>query len=533
MRQNLIINNYFDGTDMARECTLIKVEDGKITDVKAIKEAETNDLLNYANTLDFRGKFITPGLIDSHDHFTLTALKIAYQANFGNIASYDEFNDVLKKNAGIKLHGWIQGYGLNEYNLNEKKMPDRHVIDHALKDVPVFITHITEHYALCNSMALEIAGITGKTENPPNGKIGRDINGEPDGILYEAQAMDLVKKCIPEYNLNDYINAIISGSKMYMEAGLTAVKDIGGTGKDINEETRIKAFNYVTSENKIGLRLMIALPVYSLEDVDKKILMSKNIKENNSLRFSGFKLFLDGSIMSRTAWMKNPYKRRKENEKPENGISLWNIGEFHEAVNKLAATGSHISIHVIGDRAIEEAVNTIEDVQSKGLKSPFALVHAYKLDNPVIERIKKLSIGIETQAAFIYFIGNALQQNLENNESKCLFPFKTLIEKGIKFSNGSDSPVSPYSPLYGIFSCIYREIKNGNGQPAFNNQNITLIEALKSYTSNSSEVTGWNGIGTMKPGSNSDFTVWSTNPEKLDSDFRQWSNIELNAIALR
>ena len=534
MIQNLITDSFFDGVHIHNQCTVIEVENGRILNVKTSEPGSVNELLKHGNTFDFRGKFLSPGLIDSHNHFTLTSLKMAYQVNFGSSVSFSELKEILRKNMGNIIHGWIQGYGLNEYIMNERKLPDRHVVDSVINDIPVFITHVTEHYALCNSRALDIAGITSGTDDPPNGRLGRDLNGNPNGILYEAGAMDLVKKFIPEYNVDDYEDAIIYGSEMYMKSGLTAVKDTGGTGADINEETRIMAFNNLSIGKRIDLRLMIALPVYSIEDVDNRISMSRKIKENALLKFAGFKVFLDGSIMSRTAWMKNPYKKMKESDKTGNGMPLWNTDSFREAIHRLAKTGNHISIHVIGDRAIEEALNTIEYVQSEGVKSSFALVHAYKLNDGLIKRIEKLSTDIETQTAFIYFIGDALQQNLEDSESRCMFPVKTLMEKGINISDGSDSPVTPYSPVYGIFSSIYRIVKSGRKESVFsNNENITPEDALKIYTSMSSAVTGWNDIGSIKPGSCADFSIWSINPQKLDADIGKWLNIKLDAPIFR
>lgn len=530
MIYNVVTDKLFDGEKIINAIMHIKIENGSIIDIIPVSEDKLKNILD-SNTHDLRGKFVTAGLIDSHNHFMLTALKLSFQVNMGNISSYSEFLSRIAANRNLALHGWLQGYAMNEYEMKEEKLPDKKVIDRAISDIPVFITHVTEHYAVCNSKALEIAGINKNTNDPENGRIGRDVYGIPDGRLYEAEAMDLVKKCIPEYNLNDYEKAIIDTAKKYSDAGLTAVKDTGGTGMDINERTRITAFNNVTRKHKIPLRLNIALPVYSLDDVDVKIKLSKKVEENSQLKFGGFKLFLDGSIMSRTAWMKEPYKKINPGENETTGISLWNMDNFKKALKLLAETETHISIHVIGDMAIETAIDTIEEIEKDNKKAHFALVHSYKLNNNLIEKIKNVSADIETQAAFIYFIGNALQQNLEDDESKNLFPLLTLKKEGIKFSNGSDSPVTPFSPVYGIYSCIYRKIKNGNAKNVFDTgENISPEDALKSYTSMSADITGWNKIGYIKPGFYADFTIWDKDPEILGDNIKKWEELKLQTL---
>ncbi len=532
MDYNIIVNNFFDGDKKYSEERVIKTENGLIKDIVKMDKNNIKDLINKKNTYDLRDKFVTPGLMDSHNHFALTALKLMYQINLVNTHSFDDIINMINNKNKI-IHGWIQCFGINEYELKEKKLPDRYILDKVISDIPVFITHMSEHYAVCNSKALEIAGINKETRDPSNGKIGRNKSGISDGTLYEAQAMDLVKKHIPEYTLNDYENAIINGSAEYLNTGLTAIKDTGGTGKDINENTRVDAFNNVTLNNKIKLSLVIALPVYSLEDVDEKIGLSNKIKENSKLKNGGFKIFLDGSIMSRKAWMKNPYRIQKFDTEEVRGIPLWDIGKFKEAVNKLAATGKHISIHAIGDKAISVAIDIIKEINKNGTKSTFSLVHAYKLNNEDIMNLKNEKINLETQAAFIYFIGDVIQNNLKDSESFGLFPIKTLISQGVNISNGSDTPVTSFDPLYGIYSSIYRKIKNSNEKNIFDDEEkIGIHDALKTYTSLSSYDLELNNTGFIKNGYCSSFTVWDSYPEKLNDDINQWTKIKHNALVL-
>ncbi len=527
MDKYVIVNKYFDGYNYKNVLTIFRVKNNIIEDMYPGNESLIKSSIESGNeVLDLRGKFVTPGLIDSHDHFMLTSLKLKYQVDFSKVRSFNDFRNILKENKNKVVHGWFQGYGINEYNMKEKRLPDINVIDEIMGDVPVFITQMTEHYGIANSKALEIADINRNTEAPENSKFGKDINGNPNGILYEANAMDLVKRKIPEYDVNDYIEAIKSGSELYMKAGISTVKDIGGTGKDINEETRIKAINMLSEENKHKIRIAVALPVYTLNEVNKKIELAKTVNENDNIKFAGFKMFLDGSILSKTAWMKNSYANDRNNY----GISLWDIDNFKQALKQLSMTGFHISIHTIGDKAIETALDIIEEMETSGNKSRFALVHCYKLDKNIIQKLKKLGVSVETQLAFIYFIGDSLVDNIGINESKCMFPVKTMIKKGIKVTNSSDSPVTPFNPLYGIYSSIFRKTLTGKNSGIFNNnENLNFEEAIKTYTTESADVIGWNKIGSLEKGKFSDFTVWNSDPEKL-RNLDEYLNVHIKSI---
>ncbi len=531
MEKYVIVREYFDGYRMHNSDHAFSISNGIISENFDVDTEGIKELKGKGDVFDFRDKFVAPGLIDSHNHFTLTSLKLKYQVNFAGVRSFSQFLELLANNKNKIIHGWFQGYAINEYDIEEQQLPDRFVIDTVFPGIPVFITQMTEHYAVCNSRAMELAGITKDTESPPNGKIGRYENGEPNGILYEANAMDLVKKIIPEYNINDYMKAIKFGAEQYRGTGISTVKDMGGTGSDVNEETRVAALNKLSEQGILELRVALVLPVYSMNDVNRKIELWKKVHESDRLKFSGFKMFLDGSILSKTAWMRNNYA------KPEGvknkGIPLWNIINFRKALEALSQTGQHISIHTIGDKAIITAMDAIEEIKNHGKSSTYTLVHCYKLDKNIINRIKKLDVGVETQLAFIHFIGDGLTENIGKDQSKCLFPVKTLMINDISVSNGSDSPVTPFNPAYGLYSSIYRKTYTGKHSEIYSgNEELTMEETLKTYTSQSSLTVGWNKIGFLGNDHFPDFSIWDKNPEYMDSDIYTWLNTKIEAILL-
>jgi predicted amidohydrolase YtcJ len=531
MEKYVIVRKYFDGYRMHDSDHVFVINGGMISRNYDVDGETIRELLKRDNVLDYRGEFVTPGLIDSHNHFTLTSLKLKYQINFASIRSFSQFLEMLESNRDKIIHGWFQGYAINEYDMKERRLPDRMLIDRIFHEVPVFITQMTEHYAVCNSKALELAGITKDTGAPPNGKIGRYENGEPNGILYEANAMDLVKKIIPEYNVNDYMAAIKFGAEQYRDKGISTVKDMGGTGNDVNEATRIAALNKLSARVDLELRIAVVLPVYSMKDVYGKIQLWKQVHESDRLKFSGFKMFMDGSILSGTAWMRNNYAKPSNTE--NKGIPLWDIENFRKALEILSQTGQHISIHTIGDRAIVTALDAIEEVKNHGKSSTYTLVHCYKLDQDIIRRIKELEVGVETQLAFIHFIGDGLTENIGKDQSKCLFPVKTLMMNNIPVSNGSDSPVTPFNPVYGLYSSMFRKTYTGEHSEIYNGkEELTLEETLKTYTSQSSLTIEWDKVGILGDNHFPDFSLWDKNPSDLGNKLDSWLNMKINAVSL-
>ena len=527
----VIITNWFhDGESIHHEPTFICISNGKIVEKGKIKNLEDvyRRFGSNATIKDLRNYLVTPGIIDSHNHFTLTALKMKYEINLGNCDNFNTISETIRLKQNQINREWIIGYNLNEFNLVEKRLPTSRELDNIVSDKPLFITHSSEHYAVCNSLALKICGIGKNTVDPAGSIIGRFNNGEPNGILYESPAMNLVKIKIPEYSLEEYEDALQYASVLYRKNGITVVKDIGGTGNDINEKKRVNAINNLSANGRLLIRVGVALPIYSLDMIERTIALSQEVKENEFVKFVGFKLFMDGSGLSRTAWMKDEwnvdyYKIDHGNR----GRSLWNIDEFKEAINRLAVLNTTLSIHAIGDKAISSVIQIIREAKMRGgVNSDFTIIHCNAPDSNDIEEIRKLGISIESQAAFIYFLGSAYLGNFGVNRAKRLFPFKTMIDKGINLCNGSDSPVTKFEPIYGILSSMLRKMKS---QPDFNaefaqNEKLDLEQTIKTYSANSSRSLKWKEIGNLREGCNADILVWKKIPENF--------NVNLNSVEI-
>lgn len=517
MDKIIICDNYFDGDKFIKTPKFLVIKNGIITKIDNFCDTVPSNLDKNAIVEDYRGLTLTPGLVDSHNHFTLTALKMRFQISLEAAHNFEDIKSILLENIQKKETKWILGYGLNEFNLDEKKLPTVKELDTVSKKIPIFITNATEHYAVCNSIALQKSNITIKNNDLNNFSIGRFANGEPNGILYEFPAMNLVKKHIPKYSTEDYEEALLFAAKMYKKSGLTTVKDIGGTGDDIDDEKRIIALNKLTREKRLDIRVGIALPIFSHTEVNKKIELAKTIEENAYLKFVGFKLFLDGSSLSRTAWSYNEWNINYSNiDKNNYGMCLWDMKEFKEVISELSSINSTISVHAIGDRAIHEI---LEIIKNNNKNSNFTIIHCYIPNANDINEIKKLNVSIETQAPLIYFDGAALMSNFGAIRGKNFFPLKSMLNAGINVCNGSDSPVTSYKPIYGIIASMNRQPKDKmpSGFEYNKMEKLSFEETIKTYTSNCSRSMNWNEIGNIKVGSFADLIVWEYIPESIDA----------------
>jgi len=513
MSYQIICDNFFDGSKFNTGLFSIKIRNDKILKIEKIKKI-TAPVNGSEKIFDLRGKIITPGIIDSHNHFTFTALKMKYEYDLSTVTSISEIISIMKNRN--KSHArWLLGYNLNEFNIKEKRMPNIKDLDEIDNGTPIFITHYSMHYAVCNSEALRTAKIGDETSNPYGGVIGRDERGNINGILYEPSAMNLVRSKIPEYSFSEYLEAISYASEKYLESGITCVKDIGGTGNDINEKTRIDALNKADRTGKLKIRVGVSLPIFSFNDAVEKMDLAGNIEESERLKFTGYKMFLDGSGLSRTAWMKEEWnKNYNEIDRNNYGFPVWELNEFKRTLEYISSTGATISIHAIGDRAISELLSIINSIKNK---SKYAIVHCTSPSTEDLQNIKRNDITIESQGSFIYFFGNEYEANWGRLRKDRLFPFKEIVDMGINLCNGSDSPVTTYDPIYGIISTISREMQNSKyGEKKLNpNQGLTLEETLRTYTSNCAKVMNWNSIGILKKGNFADIIVWNSIPKNF------------------
>lgn len=479
----------------------------KLITPEEIKNIGDIPILNYRNCT------IVPGFIDSHNHMLTTGLQSLgvpltpkSQENFESLretlSDFDRENDFP----------WIIGRGLNSAYFRENRLPDRYELDKAKIKKPIFLVHMSGHAAVCNSAAIDLANSEEWPLEMEGGKIERRSNNEPTGVLHD-KAMELVRQFMPRYTKHDYIMALRMIQDSYSESGLTCIKDTGGDGYPINEEARIDAINELDKNGELKLRIAISIPIFTKEELTAKMKLSAKIKESDKVKFGGYKLFLDGSGISKTAWMKEPWiTDGEDSDKGNTGLIRWELSDFTYVLGELANQKEMISIHAIGDAALKYALNEIEVIKKRNKDAKFSIVHCYIPSEEDILKIARLGVTIETQPIFLRNFGAQIIENLGPLRGNRLFPIKSYIKQGVNICITSDSPVASFNPVLSLFTSMTRIVSYEHGVTIshMKSERTELDETLLCMTENPAKAIDNKNIGTLSRGKLADFVVFNS-----------------------
>ena len=434
--------------------------------------------------VDLKGKCVLPGLIDSHLHMLGTGLTLfMIDCRTPPMTSIDDIVAAVKKRAGeVKPGEWIRGRGWDQAKLAEHRNPTRWDLDEAAPDNPVYLTRTCGHVAVVNSKALEVAGVTGETPQPVGGTIVKDEGGEPNGLLLERPAFWLVMKHIPPPDLDRKIEAIRLATRAFNEAGLTGVIEPGIMAEDM------RAYQSALEEGGLTVRVSMMLAGVEGDETVEECL--RRIREfpmttgfgNEMIKFLGLKLLIDGGIGGRTALLREPY----EDETDNYGILTMPEEKLQRLVDAGNMQGMMVGVHGAGGRAMDIILDAFEETDRKRpIKGRrFTLIHAYQPSEENFEQCRRLGVVVASQPSFFYYLGDSFYENVNPDRSKWLKPHRAWIDNSIVVASGTDSPVTPYSPLVSLWASIARktEVK---GIQLGTEQAVTREEAIKMYTINS------------------------------------------------
>jgi predicted amidohydrolase YtcJ len=497
----------------------VAISGGKIVAVGTNKEV-IQRAAKTTRVVDLHGRTVTPGFIDTHNHFAEGGAGLLYHVTLSDAARIDDVVlKVREKVATLKPGEWVQGNGWDEGKLAELRYVYASDLDKVAPNNPVWLTHTTGHYGVANSYALRLAKITAETKNPTAGTIDRDAQGAPTGVLKES-AMELVTRLIPAETPEQVRNGILKMIEGFHQEGMTAVKDPA-----IGEPTW-DAYRQVLKEGKLTVRVFtLWTGGTTMESARKTLAQISALPKppqslgDGRLLAGGVKLFMDGSGGARTAWVyKDWNKNGTETDTGNKGYPAIEPEVYRQIVRMFHEAGIHVGTHAVGDRAIDWVVDTyaqvLKEKPTKGLRH--SIIHANIPTDHAIETMaalqKQYDAGYpETQAPFVWWIGDTYAGNYGPERASRLNPYKTYLEKGILWGGGSDFYVTPFPARYGIWASIARETLKGvyGAHPFGTAESVDVHAALRSYTAWAArQLFLEDKIGSIEPGKRADIAVW-------------------------
>ncbi|PIC72617.1 amidohydrolase [Sporosarcina sp. P17b] len=465
-------------------------------DGKIIATGSYDELKGQADKqIDLNGAFVYPGFIDNHMHIIGQGEKLLRLDLSDTTSSEDMMERLLNAYKGLPENEWFIGEGWDENVFPDKKIFTRYELD-AVTNSPMLLKRTCWHAAIVNSKALELAGITKDTPDPDDGVIERDENGEPTGLLKEG-AMQRVLQLLPNPTVDYVTKALETSVDHLLSVGLTGVvtDDLGYYGQ---YQTPLTAFNTVLGgDRKFHAHLLRHFSVFA-ELMDDQAFYNAPWIEPGEMKF-----FIDGAFGGSTALLSEPYADQPDNV----GTAVLTDEELENHVKMARHYGEAVAIHMIGDLAVEKALDVIEKYPAPvGKKDRF--IHVILLRDDLVERMQKLPIVLDIQPAFVPSDFPWIGDRLGMDRLEWAYAWKKLLAKGFICGGGSDAPIEDPNPLLGIHAAITRRLPIEQHEGYLPDEKLTRFEAVQLFTSGAAAtIDKADSRGLLSIGFDADFTV--------------------------
>lgn len=454
-------------------------------------------------TLDLTGTTITPGLVDAHIHLTEWALA-RREVDLASAPSPEAAVRSVAASVHQAAGGWIRGRGWNPH-LWDGRAPDRTMLrDVAGDGIAIALQSHDMHALWVNDEALRRAGIGPSTAEPAGGRIVRDSAGEPTGLLLETAA-ELVTRVIPVPQPAQTADAVVEAQAVLHGFGITGVHALPSI--HVPEPEPLATIEGVRTSGRLRLRVLQHLPLRMLDDAIRIGLRSGFGGE--WIRIGGIKMFLDGALGSRTAWMREPY----EGDATRFGVQTMEKGEFMYHVRTAAAAGFATTVHAIGDAAVGLALDVLGDASITIDAMPHRIEHVQCCPSERFHEAGANGITCSVQPSHLITDWSIADRHWGTTRARATYAFRPLLAGGAVLAFGSDAPVESADPRLGLYAAVTRTTPAA--MPAggwFPEHNLTSEEALRGYTRGPALAAGRPGESRLAVGMPADLVAWDRDP---------------------
>jgi predicted amidohydrolase YtcJ len=479
---------------------------------------------------DLKNRLVIPGLVDIHMHTEEMAMAedqiVVLPPAVQSIADIQDL--IAERRRAIAPGAWIIGWGYDEGKLKERRAPHRRDLDQVSPDNPVFLSRACGHVGAVNSVVLGALGIDRNTPDPSGGVIDRDGDGEPSGVLRE-KATEPVYRLMPNQSPAEVAARLVRLAPRLLAHGITAISELTANYRpDEPEQDSAATFG---AARRAGFPLPVTL-FYVWGQIKRSAKKSRPAGPfEDGVMLGGIKMFADGSITGRTAWVAPPFEPHDQRA-GDGGLALLTPAELLEAADLARLWGVQLAVHAIGNCAIEQVVSTLASVSPWLTDRPSIRVeHGALVNQSVLERASRAGIAFVMQPIFLYAEIESFVAHLGDARTAAQYPVRSALEAGAAVCLSSDAPATawadPANPWLGLYTATTR--KSHDGRTFGAGQRIDLHTALGLYTAKAARIGGFES-GTIEAGAPADFVVLDTdifeNPDAL-------RNVKVLAAAVR
>lgn len=479
---------------------LVVTNDGKVARLldRKDKRPERPDFKT-----DGKGRTLMPGIIDAHGH----VMGVGFQELILDLSDTRSLAEVQAKIAAYVQANpnrrWIIGRGWNQESWGLGRFPTAAEIDAVVSDRPVWLTRVDGHAGWANSAAMTAAGITAKSVAPTGGKIEKTPTGAPSGVFIDA-AMPLVEKVLPVPLPRERDLALVKAQQTLLSYGITTIADMGTSLDDW------MTFRRAGDAGRLNMRILSYAG-----GIDAMVQIGGPGPTpwlyEDRLKLVGVKLYSDGALGSRGAWLKQPY----HDSPRERGLGFLTDAQLRNLMSRAAMDGFQVAVHAIGDQANAQLLDAIDElVQSYPGDRRWRIEHAQIIDPVDLPRLGKNGIIASMQPVHQTSDRLMAEARLGPNRLAGAYAWQTILKDGGKLAFGSDTPVESPDPFAGIAAAFTREDAKGEPFGGWRPEDrVSREQALAGFTS-------WGAyagfaedrLGRLEPGMRADFILIDQDP---------------------
>lgn len=441
------------------------------------------------------GKVMLPAFLDSHGHLMGVANGML-QVDLSEVSSYAEIKEkvleFIQKNH-IPNEKWILAKGINHANLQEKQLPPKSFLDAFCPENPLVIQHTSGHSAVCNSLGLRALGIAEDTKSPVGGKI--DFRA---GLLEETAWVSSMKQ-LPLPTMQELENAFLHAQQLYASYGITTVQE----GMFVPEIRPIYEMLY--QKEKFNLDVVAYLDLQHADDFVDAFPCCRGVYDKH-LKIGGYKVILDGSPQSKTAWVTEPYADGTK------GYPSLKDADLTRLVTRAVKEKQQLLMHANGDAAADQYLRVYEAVKQKwGEAVRPVLIHGQLVRYDQLEKMAQLGITPSFFVAHVYHWGEIHNQQLGAYRAEHISPAHTALAWGLPVTLHQDAPVIAPDMLETIWCAVARRTKAGRILGGM--ERVTVQEAIQCVTSYAAIQYGeFADKGSIEKGKYADFVILDQDP---------------------